>query len=211
MDPQVRPPHSGHYTAAKPEGNRLQFGPRVRATLWLALKASSLLRSANGVRCAAGLREVMTVSGTSVLARTRCGRSHASHREMPGGSVERMIPSNRRWPRVFSMALIGSGSPTAPSAVAPISRRRCNSVSRLDFASAMPWSRVRASAALGSRSASTGKAQLSALKSLTRWVVGVAGASTQNLAGPALVRQRSTEQVPQRHAEEERSQRQTHQ
>jgi len=153
----------------------------------------------------------MTVSGTSVLARTRCGRSQASHRETLGGSVERMISSNRRWGRVFSMAFIGSGWPTAPSAVAPISPRRCNSVSRLDFASAMPWSRVRTSAALGSRSASTGKAQLSALKSLTRWVVGVAGASTQNLAGPALVRQRSTEQVPQRHAEEERGQRQTDQ
>ena len=47
------------------------------------------------------IREAMTVSGTSVLARTRCGRSQASHREIPGGSVERMISSNGRWARVF--------------------------------------------------------------------------------------------------------------
>ena len=122
----------------------------------------------------------MTVIGTSVLRRTRCGRSQASQREMPGGSVERMISSNRASARLFSMAFIGSGSPTAPSAVAPISRRRCNSVSRLDLASTMPCSRVRTPAALGSSSGSTGKAQLSALKSLMRWIVGAAGTSTQN-------------------------------
>ena len=99
----------------------------------------------------------MTVSGMSVLRRTRCGRSQASQREIPGGSVERMISSNRPWARVFSMAFIGSGSPTAPSAVAPILRRRSNSVSRLEFASAMPWSWVRTSAALARRSGSMGK------------------------------------------------------
>jgi hypothetical protein len=43
----------------------------------------------------------MTVSGTSVLAWTRCGRCQASHREIPGGSVERMISSNHREARVF--------------------------------------------------------------------------------------------------------------
>ena len=36
----------------------------------------------------------MTVSGTAVLRRTRWGRSQASQREIPGGSVERMISSN---------------------------------------------------------------------------------------------------------------------
>ena len=82
------------------------------------------------------------------------------------------------------MAFIGLGSPTAPSAAAPISRSRFSSVSRLDFASARAWSRVGTSAALGSRSGSTGKAQLSALKSLMRWVVGLAGTRTQNWPPP---------------------------
>ena len=67
------------------------------------------------------------------------------------------------------MASIGSGSPTAPSAVAPISRRRSSSASRLDLASVMLWSLVPMSAALGRSSGSRGKAQLSALKSLRRW------------------------------------------
>jgi hypothetical protein len=84
------------------------------------------------------------------------------------------------------MAFIGSGSPTAPSAVAPISRRgaiRCQGwTSRQQ--------RLRRVRALGSTSRSTGKAQLSALKSLTRWIVGMAGTSTQNSAGPRDIRSR---------------------
>ena len=35
-----------------------------------------------------------------------------------------------------------------------------------------------------------GKAPLRALKALTRWVEGVAGASTQNSAGPRAIRSR---------------------
>ena len=58
-----------------------------------------------------------------------------------------MISSNCCSATAFSIAIIGLGSPTAPSAVAPISRRRLSSVSRLDLATAMPSSRI--SAAVG--------------------------------------------------------------
>ena len=103
---------------------------------------------------------------------------------MPGGSVERMISSNRRWAIVFSMAFIGSGSPRAPQ---PWHRSCIRSFGvELDFASAIFWSRVWTSAALGTRSGSTGKAQLSALKSSNGWVVCVAAREPRTRPGRVI-------------------------
>ena len=66
------------------------------------------------------------------------------------------------------------------------SRSRLSSPSRLDLATAMPSSRI--SAGVGSTVGSRGKAPMSPPKSVVRCVVGVAGARTQNSAGPRAIR-----------------------
>jgi hypothetical protein len=61
---------------------------------------------------------VITVSGTSLLARTRCGRSQGSHREISGGNVDARPRKARlqldRWEAKPTTGRFGAEAPVIP-------------------------------------------------------------------------------------------------
>jgi len=71
--------------------------------------------------CAGDGCPMMCVTGRPYAASTRCGRSIFSQRDMPGGSVDRMISSNGSRISTSAIAWMGRSSPTSPVAGAPSS------------------------------------------------------------------------------------------
>ncbi len=66
--------------------------------------SSRVVRSHEVGPCAGDGCPMMCVTGRPYTASTRCGRSILSQRDMPGGSVDRMISSNQALPSIRSPA-----------------------------------------------------------------------------------------------------------